>query len=254
MKKNVLLLVTACVSSIGLVQAKDFKLTEDMQFVGSVINDAPQWQWRVNTGKKGRMATWDAPVKDGIKKSGEVVFTYTDQNSQGSIPFVQGLMSSPVAKGGANLTPIVTITNARGKPLVLNGNGEPQEFEVDAVGKLSNGSTTQGVVSLSVESAKAVIYKLGDNWISESYQGASAAEALHFLRDKSTQFYSNSKSGRVIRQNSHNDVFSVLRGERLPQAHSILASFNSRLSNVSTHWQVVPHTWSASINVQIKIQ
>ncbi|MGR5241680.1 hypothetical protein ACPV36_12355 [Photobacterium damselae] len=254
MKKNLLLLITICASSLGTAHAKDFRLNEDIKFVGSVINDAPKWLWRIGPAQKSQLQTWNAHEDDGIKKNGEVVFTYTEQNSKGSIPFVQGVMSLPTAKGGSNLSPIVTITNAIGEPLELKGNGEAQEFTVEAVGQLASGNTTPGIASLTVESAKAIIYKMEDSWVSETYRGAIGDEALNFLRDNATPFFGNTKSGHSVRKESGYDVFSVLRGETVPEAYSILASFNSRLSNVKTQWKVVPLRWNATINAQIKIQ
>ncbi|ARR51834.1 hypothetical protein ETN89_20350 (plasmid) [Photobacterium damselae subsp. damselae] len=256
MKKDLLLLAAICASSACFVQAKDFRLNEDIQFVGSVINDSPKWQWQIGPRQKQQLTSFDAKADYGarIKRNGEVTFTYTEQNSKGSIPFVQGVMSSPAAKGGANLSPIVTITNARGEPLVLKGNGEAQEFEIDATGQLPGGGTTPGVVSLTVESAKAIIYKIGDSWVSESYRGAIGDEAQSFLRERANLFYGNTPSGSNVKKGSGYDVFSVLRGANVPQAYSIWASFNSRLSNVKTHWQVVPRKWHATINAQIKIQ
>ena len=256
MKKNLLLLTAICASSVGLAQAKDFRLNEDMQFVGSVINDSPKWQWQIGPHQKQQLTSFDAKADDGarIKRNGEVTFTYNEQNSKGSIPFIQGPMSSPVTHGGPNLSPVVTITNARGEPLVLKGNGEAQEFEIDATGQLPGGGTTPGVVILTVDSAKALIYKIDNQWVSESYHGAVGDEALNFLKERANQFYGNTQSGRSVKKSSSYDVFSVLRGASIPQAYSILASFNSRLSNVKTHWQVVPRQWNATINAQIKIQ
>lgn len=183
MKKNLLLLVTICASSACFVQAKDFRLNEDMQFLGSVINDAPNWQWKIGPSQKQQLTSFDAKAGDGtkIKRNGEITFNYTEQNSKGSIPFIQGLMSSPVAQGGPNLSPVITITNARGNPLVLKGNGESQEFELDATGQLPGGGTTLGVVTLTVDSAKALIYKIDNQWVSESYRGSIGDEALNFF-------------------------------------------------------------------------
>ncbi|HFQ5384001.1 hypothetical protein [Vibrio vulnificus] len=239
------------------VHAEEFKLPSDIQFVGTVVNGAPQWQWYVHPEAQNWAADWDANASEGVTENGETVFSYTQRNSKGMNAFVQGYTGNPVAAGELGLTPVVTVMNANGQAVTLNGNTEPQKIDISAIGHLSSGETTNGVMSLNILSAVAVAYKKRDvstEWYTESYEGSVGWAATSLILDNVGNIYKNNGAGNHIRHDSSYDILAVLQGLSEPNAYSIMASFTSHMRDVQTRWKVVPDSWEATLIAQVQLQ
>ncbi|MEM5507220.1 hypothetical protein WNY81_20510 [Shewanella frigidimarina] len=245
------------------VESNTFELPSDMRFIGAVVDTTPSWQWHVDAAQR-RTSDWDAQKREGIKEADGVTrFTYSAKNGLDKIAFIQGSMKMPGSFGRKELLPRVTILEASGRRLMLNGNVEPQPASITATGVLRNGRTTKGMLSLVIESAYAVQYKLrGDeqNIYRLSYQGDIGEVAAGIINQHLLAEYAHNERGIKMtsvdrRVDSGYDIASVLGGETTPvKAYAILGSFTSYVGQINTLWLDVPETWTATLTAEVQFQ
>lgn len=244
-------------------QAETFELPSDIQFIGTVIDTTPNWQWWLHSSAKERAKGWDTEQNKGIKESnGLTRFTYSSKNSLGRIAFIQGAMKTAGSFGRAELLPTVTIIDASGQALTLNGNTDKQRTSIVATGTLSDGQITEGVVSFDIESAYAVQYKKrGDetNFFRVSYDNPIGWAAASVLIENQPAEYANNDNGMKMTSQdnfvaSTFSIASLLNGDTTPvSAYSILGGFSSHISEVNTIWEKIPETWTATLTAEVQI-
>lgn len=265
-KKTVLVIpvlsVTVLFSTQTFAIGGSFELPTDMQFIGSVIDTAPSWQWEVHSGAKSWAQGWDANMSDGVKKGNATSFTYPSKNAAGRTTFVQGFMASPASSGRSDILPKVSITNVQGQRVLLNGNTQKQSLTIEATGHLSGGRTVPGTLSLSVESAYTVIYKRKGNntyYYSEGYKGDIGWAAANVVINNLSRDYAFNSNGvqlraQYIRQDPGSSIASVIKGKSgSSEIYDVIGGFSSHLGEISTTWTTVPNTWSATLTAQIEV-
>ena len=233
-----------------------FELPTDMKFTGSVVDTTPNWMWKIGASANMWAANWDINKSEGIEEKGKTTFLYNERNLKGRTAFVQGYTKYPAAKGGPGLAPIVTVMNATNAAIALNGNTIPQVIHIKASGRRHNGTTVSGIMSLTIESAVGVAYKkngITSTWYTESNSGSIGWAAISLILENRGDFYENYGAATYIYQNIGYDISSVLRGDSVSDAHTIMGAFTSHLGKLKTSWEVVPNTWTATLIAQVRI-
>lgn len=236
-------------------------MNTDIQFKGSVVNTAPNWKWQVWPDVYSWGENWDIDIKEGQTVNGVTSFDYKENKGRRRNNFLQGYMSTPVNKGSISLKPIVTVSSVGGDK-VLNYSAEAQSVTLPAIGYLSHGETTEGTLSLVVESALAVFYK--DKNISDKYfillnntnSGVIPTVARGVLIENLSDYsevYTNKGTQTHIWKNSDYDVSRVLTGVDEVDAFDITAGYSSHLSNIKTYWKNIPQTWTSQIIIHVQM-
>ncbi|MEZ9362920.1 hypothetical protein AB4175_24040 [Vibrio cyclitrophicus] len=264
--KTTLVLSSFCLATLlsSAVQASggSFELPTDMLFTGTVIDTAPNWQWEVHSEAQAWAQGWDADISDGIKDGNIIRFTYPSKNAEGRNAFVQGMMSSTASSGRSDILPQVSITDAQGQRVLLNGDTIKQAVTIDATGLLPGGATVPGTLSLSIESAYTVTYKRHSditNYYSESYNGDIGWAAASVVINNLPEDYTFNGDGVKMRAQyarfaSGYSIASVIKGDAGPSdMYDVVGGFSSHLSEISTSWTTVPNTWTATLTAQIEI-
>ncbi|TCW20772.1 hypothetical protein [Vibrio crassostreae] len=249
----------------GMANAAEFKLRNDIQFTGTVVDTTPNWQWRVGSSANAWAKNWDTTSDEGmVGEGGVMLFNYSTKNTKGRTAFVQGMMKSPASAGRPELLPTVTIKGASGNNVILNGTTEIERIRLDANGTLADGTQVDGVLSLNIESAYAVSYKVRGNdqeyFIEYTSDSKSVGwVALSVLSESLPADYKENEQGGVMRsvnlkKSVSYSIASVIDGSIAPQdSYAIFGVFTSRLGQVNTEWTTVPKAWTATLTAEVSI-
>lgn len=260
--QNSVWLCVCFLSFSSITNASVFKLANDIQFIGSVVDTTPTWSWQLYPDSKAWATDWDATRNEGIVEDGKVRFEYIDKNSQGRTAFVQGVMNTPSSTGTPEILPIIKVLNVLEGESTLNGNTDIQRISIPAIGDNGSGNTLDGVLSMNIESAYTVRYKKrgdSDNIYSEAYNGEigwAAASVVTENLPPNYGFNDNLKVMRIqyLKVDPSYSIKSILDGTNTPKdAYAILGGFTSHLGAIHTVWDSVPEQWTATLSVQVQI-
>ncbi|EEX66682.1 hypothetical protein [Vibrio metoecus] len=257
MSKYSVFLVALLLSPASFALSTSFELPDDIQFTGSVVTPAPTWKWRIHSTASGWATNWTMKKSQGEAQSdGATRFVYDNADKEVlRNAFIQGIMTHPSSVGRSDIVPTVSL-EVEGGSLVLNGNTVEQvPVVIPAIGRTRSGAMVHGKLSFTVESAYAVFYKkLSDpvKYYSESYINSVGWAANSILIENKPSNYDGLRAEH-IRRNVDEDITAVLRGVSVPDAYDVMGGFTSHLSHFEGVWREIPHTWTATLTANVRI-
>lgn len=262
MNRKIGLLAVLFFPLMSVAESVQFELPEDIQFTGSVVDTSPSWIWQIYPTSTAWAEDWNIDRSEGLAANGITTFTYTENKGRKRMALLQGYMNSESSVGRSGIAPDVSVLDAGGNNVILNGNTDKQMINLVATGTSSDGaSVPNGAFSLVIESAFAALYK--EKGVEKSYTLAhysniigSAAYGVILEQNASVvrNIYSNFGSRKYAVHDSGYSILSLLKGTIETQAYDILGGFTSHMSEIKTKWTVVPYRWKASLIINVRIQ
>ena len=241
-------------ANAAFVESTDGTFAGQLDFLGTVIDKAPNWKWQIPEASVAKASNWEL-IKTNATENG--ANTEWDLTSKGSIDFLQGFMQASVAKGRPGLTPVVTVAGE-----LVEQSLESKLFSIPVTGTLMGVATaTPGVLT----GTYTQIY--GSSFFQHSSR-TIYSESNQTYRDLAviTRDLLSARIAELQAKNPHisvefgaatnNGVGRLLSGMSSLAAMDISASIATSLSDfkISFPTNDIPDQWNASIPVAITLQ
>jgi hypothetical protein len=250
------ILAALLLSPASFALSTSFELPDDIQFAGSVVSPAPTWKWRVHPSVAGWAADWTMKKSQGVEQGdGTTHFSYDNADKKvNRNAFIQGMMTRPSKSGRADIVPHVSFL-VEGGPKVLNGNTIEEIMVIPAEGQTKSGTRVYGHLTFSVESAYAVFYRKPSDttsYYSDSYSTDIGWAVNSILIENKLPEY-NGLGVKHVRRDIGYDIKGVIGGTVESSYYDVAGAFGAHLGHFHGIWTDIPHTWTATLTANVRM-
>ncbi|OQS31672.1 fimbrial protein [Chromobacterium haemolyticum] len=237
----------------------------ELMFRGYVIDQAPKWAWRLASPDQH----WHLNSEDGvIDAQGMQIFTLDNKTP---LPFLEGYLKQTAERGGAGLSPVITLSSENLPLETLTGDASSQRVEMAIPVRNADSNELIGRLRFTLEQALAIAQGVKRTQAPGRQLGLSqmALAAGDIVRQPDAAALSPTLAGRLgalismTKDSAAQGLPATVGRETVSQmvltdasVTELAAVYASQLSGFSVAWpqDKVPARWRASLSVMVTVQ